>query len=462
MTDDPWGRDDAPLVSPESVPALPPRLADLARLVESGETRELAPGDGPFMPTRAEELPEVATAERAGWRSFDSGGYGLVIVAAWPGELRGWLEDRRPRIIFRQWLDGRREVVPDSGRGDPYPEMCQIADECGLPPPPRGRIWLLRSPWPVLGVEVVLRTIWLRVEADEVGPRAVLAAAREILALTTDQVWERLAPETRASAEAWSAVGRSGEDVVDLVCLGLHPAHLERLRSAEPVGESLTEAQAARWVRAVSSFEVDVDTAVERVALWRALGVPAPDGDRWPWPLSDLSPAEARTWLEAGFTVDDLEAWLGVDLASAEVWRAAGFGSGAARELLLADPQLTPLEAQAFDAAGISPEARTRWVATGFSADEARAWTDLDIVPAEARVWRSVSLGPEAADAQLASGRDASPPLPHGVAVGWGATGPGRDDVSYGVMDPPGTRGSDAMMGWHGMPDDLPPDGPVG
>ena len=158
----------------------------------------------------------------------------------------------------------------------------------------------------------------------------------------------------------------------------------------------------------------------------------------------EMHPVEARTWLEAGFTVDDVETWLGVDLATAVAWRSAGFEGGVARDLLMADPQLTPVEAQAFDAVGIAPRARTRWVATGFSAAEARAWTDLDIVPAEARVWRSDSLGPENAKAQEAVGRHALPPLPSGVVVGWASLGPGRDDVNYGVTDPPGTRGSSA------------------
>ncbi|WP_345506834.1 hypothetical protein [Terrabacter aeriphilus] len=417
-----------------------------------------------------DELPEVAALVQAGWVPFDGSGYQLAVLAAWPAELRGWVEDRRPKVVVRVWLDGRREVVPAYGRGDPYEEMCETAAECGLPAPPRGRVWLLRSPWSGLGVNVVVRMIWLRLEHDDSGPAAVLAVAREILAMTADEVWQVVPPEMRAAAEAWSAAGRSGEDVAELVCRGLHPVHLERLRAAGPVDEALTDAQAAAWVGAVASSEVDTAAAVERVAQWRELGVPAPDGDCRPWPLSDIAPSEARTWIQAGFGVDELETWLGVDLADAEKWRSAGFEARVARDLLLADPQLTPVEARAFDAVGVTVEARTRWVATGFSAAEARAWTDLDVVPAEARVWRSVGIGPEGADAQLASGRDASPPLPSGVAVGWGAMGTGRDDVNYGVVDPPGTRGSAAATGWDGIPDhlpdhprdDLPDDGPVG
>jgi hypothetical protein len=403
---------------------------------------------------RADELPEVTDLSEADWVPFDASGYELAVLAAWPAGLRGWVVDRRPKVILRMWMDGRQEIVPASGRGDPYEEMCETATACGLPPPPRGRLWLLRSPWPELGVSVVVRMIWLRLgpEDHDSGPRAVFAAAQDFLAMTAEEVWQALTPEMRASAEGWLARGRSGEDVADLVCRGLHPVHLERLRVAGPHGVVLTDGQAAEWVGVVVSPEVDTDAAVERVALWRELGVPGPDGDRRRRLFMEMHPIEARTWFEAGFAVDDVETWLGVDLATAVAWRSAGFEGGVARDLLMADPQLTPVEAQAFDAVGIAPGARTRWVATGFSAAEARAWTDLDIVPAEARVWRSVSLGPENAKAQEAVGRHALPPLPSGVVVGWASLGPGRDDVNYGVTDPPGTRGSVANIGPDGIP----------
>lgn len=88
------------------------------------------------------------------------------------------------------------------------------------------------------------------------------------------------------------------------------------------------------------------------------------------------------------------------------------------------------------------------WRRAGLPAD-ADAWTDLDIVAAEARVWRSVGLGPEEARAQRAAGGAA---LPAGVEVGWGAVGSNRDDVRYGVVDPPGTRGSTAQERLHEPP----------
>lgn len=440
---DPWGSDDAPLVAPDAVAPLPPRLADLAQLVASGKARELASGQGTGEMPRADELPEVRDLSRAGWVPLDASGYEVLALAAWPAAQRGWVADRRPRVVFRLWMDGRREIVPASGeRADPHHEMRETAAACGLPPPPRGRLWMVRSPWPDLGVGVALRMIWMRLgpEDHESGPPAFLAAAREVLAMDSTQVWEAMPPDMRAAATAWLAHGRTGEDVADLVCRGLHPWHLERLRATGPEGVGLSDAEAADWVGIVGSAGVDTDTAVERVALWRELGVPGPDGDRRRSLFLEMDPVEARTWLEAGFDVDELDTWLGVDLATASAWRGAGFEARVARDLLLADSTLSPAEACEFDAAGIDTLVRHRWVAAGFSAAEARAWIDQDVVASEARVWRSLGLGPDDARAQRDSG--VAGPLPSGWEGGWATIGPDREDVSFGVNDPPGTRGS--------------------
>lgn len=78
-------------------------------------------------------------------------------------------------------------------------------------------------------------------------------------------------------------------------------------------------------------------------------------------------------------------------------------------------------------------------MAGGFSSEQARAWTDIDIVASEARVWRALGLGVDEARAHRAAG---GPALPPGVELGGAAMGPDRDDVNFGVTDPPGTRGS--------------------
>ncbi len=181
--------------------------------------------------------------------------------------------------------------------------------------------------------------------------------------------------------------------------------------------------------------------AVERVIGWRALGVPAAAAERPQQLLDRMDPSDAGRWLEAGYSFDEIERWLGVDLDTALAFRRAGFDGQEARALVEADPVLSPEEALAFDAAGIASAARLYWVAAGFNAGEAGAYTEADVVASEARVWRASGLGPFDAQAHRAAGGDALPP---GEGVGWGAVGPTRDDRTYGVTDPPGTRGATA------------------
>ena len=129
--------------------------------------------------------------------------------------------------------------------------------------------------------------------------------------------------------------------------------------------------------------------------------------------------------------------------------RASGYpaedGPGAAVGRSVPDPG----EAAAFAAASIEPNEEIRWVEAGFSAGEARGWGGVDVLPNEASVWRSAGLGPEDARRQKAAGGGV---LPDGVELGWFASGeaPGRGDFSYGITDPPGTRGrlaeENAMM----------------
>jgi hypothetical protein len=175
--------------------------------------------------------------------------------------------------------------------------------------------------------------------------------------------------------------------------------------------------------------------------------------------LLEREPEQVRAWLDSGFTPEDIAAWEAVDLPRAVQWRDAGFGAREARELVLADPTLTPEEARSFDAAGIEPSRRVRWVAAGFSAAEASEWTDLDVVAAEARVWRSLGMGADEARAQQAEG--ARGHLPLGFESGWAAFGPDRDDMGFGVTDPPGTRGrlaaEQSMVSWD-VPGVVPPD----
>jgi hypothetical protein len=115
------------------------------------------------------------------------------------------------------------------------------------------------------------------------------------------------------------------------------------------------------------------------------------------------------------------------------------------RDLREADPRLTIDEAIAFSRNRFGDVERLRWVEHGFDAESARAWTELGVLPNEARVWRSAGIGPGEARDQLRRSMhdradDGTPRVPDGFETGWVAFG-GRVSVSYGVTDPPGTRG---------------------
>jgi hypothetical protein len=245
------------------------------------------------------------------------------------------------------------------------------------------------------------------------------------------------------------------------VALGLGPDDVQRLSAPmDEGGAGLSLEEARAWSEVASLHMSTGAEIVSRVVAWRRIGVPAgAPVMRLASVLLERDPEEVRPWLESGFTAEDVAAWEAVDLPRATRWRAAGFGARQARELVLADPNVTPEEARSFDDAGIEPARRVRWVAAGFSAAEAREWTDVDVVASEARVWRSLGLGPADARAQGAAvGRWH---LPVGFESGWAATGPDRDDMSFGVNDPPGTRGSvaaeQAMASW-AVPGAGPPD----
>jgi hypothetical protein len=275
-------------------------------------------------------------------------------------------------------------------------------------------------------------------------PVAMMRAAQRVLAGTEQQAWDRWHGLQADAARAWREAGVAGPDVDRWVELGLPPDDLAVLTM--PVadgGAGLPVAAVPQWCEAISLGGDPRDDVVTRVVAWRSMGLPddAAVGRLAPV-MFDRQPSDVAPWLRAGFTAEDIAVWEAEDLPRATRWRDAGFTSRQARDLLSADPAVTPDEAQAFDAAGIESRSRLRWVAAGFSAQEARAWTDLGIVASEARVWRSLRLGPDVAHAQRASG--ATGTLPSGWEGGWAAMGSERDDMNFGVVDPPGTRGQTA------------------
>lgn len=438
MADDLWGTDTPAAIA--QAPPLPPGLARLEAFV-AGKAPFNPPG-GWERPTEA-DLPEVAALAKEGWLPVGADPQTRLLPAVWPPEHRAWVPDRLPHVTLcmtpeRTWIEPTRA----ERRAEWEADFAEEAAAAGFPPPPPGRIWLLRSPWPSLSTAMVLAVLqqWREEHGRLMDPRGLVPAAREVLTWTEDEIWDRWHGPEAEAARAWRATGRPAVEVSELVLAGLGPEETARLTApTEDCGARLTEAQAAWWVGVVR--RPTVDEAVAAVIGWRALGVAArPRGRLW-WTLEEMEPVEAAEWLAEGFSLEDVAVFREVaDRETARAWREHGYAAERAQALLLADPSLTPEEATAFDRAGFDEESVVAWVEAGFTPEQARAWAEVDVLPGEARVWRSVALGPDDARRQKASGGGW---LPQGVEVGWAALGSdGREFRRYGVIDPPGTRGS--------------------
>jgi hypothetical protein len=437
-------------------PPLPPRLASLAAL---GGPLELPSGER-FVYPRAEDLPEVAELVAGGWRVAEPSPMWSFLPAAWPPSLRCWVPDRLPRFS-RSTLDrGSTVIIPWTAEvGDDIRRHdLEVLARVGLPPPPTGRIWLLRSPWPSIGVAPVLSMIAVRSHAR--GGRATLDrmlvdSAREVLGWDEERVWSWWPDERGEVARAWRAEGRTGEDVAALVVARISPHLLAAYRES-----GFDEEATLAWTAVLRAEGLE---GLEQAVGWTQLGLSPQDVGS---DLSRMDPAEVARWLAEGFELDVMRTVLGLPLDRAKAWRDDDIPAVEVRPLLHADPMLTPHEARPFAQLGIGPEERRRWVEFGFDAGVARGWRDLDVLPNEARVWRAAGHDPATAASLVGD-------IPAGAAripVGnypWAMTGgiylggpaehhrPGeppdftdpqvRAALHYSVDDPPGTRGSYAQ-----------------
>ncbi len=428
--DDPWGNALPPATEGMVLESLPTRLAELAGL--TGQ-REIGFDEHWRWPS-AEELPEVRALAAERWHPLEEAPLYGCLPAVWPVRHRCWVPDRLPKVS--EGYDGTRRWLEPWGEEchrDLDAELAEQAATCGLPAPPRGRLWLLRSPWPSLGTPVVLHLIARLCDERElpVMTDGVTEAARELLGWPENEVWAWWDGPDAEVALSWRARGRVGEEVAPLVLADLGP------EEAEGLGEAgLTEDQAVAWCTAVGETG---SAAIATIRAWRELGLPADPPDDPGGVLIEISPEKAAAWLEADFGLAAIGELCMLPLESAVAWRDRDFAPAEVGRLLEADWTLTPDEAAAFDTAGIGPDERLRWVEDGFDAASAAAWTETGVLPAEARVWRSLGQGPKYA-------RRYGRPLPPEV-VGLTVTAIGghdRADLRYGVIDPPGTRGRTA------------------
>lgn len=281
-----WG-ELTPAVIARPLPTLPPLLAELAglRAARQAEEEDRFP--------QASDLPEVQALSEHGFRPLAEAPNLRGLPAVWPVEHRCWVPDRLPRVLFRHCAGSRGEVAPwgEQDWAEHYDDHERDAAECGLPPPPRGRLWLVRTPWPSIGVSAVLNLL-AHVAGPQSGGRELTQAASEVLYWTEDEAWRRWSGLAADTARAWRELNRDGEDVAELCLRGLGPQQMVVLSGA------LAEAESLAWADAVGASG---DAAVGRITAWLAHGLPTPPPSDPRHVLATFEPETASGWLAPVF-----------------------------------------------------------------------------------------------------------------------------------------------------------------
>jgi len=148
----------------------------------------------------------------------DAGPWGRALPARLPSEALGllpsWLSEqalvsavppRRPRAEelpeVQALLGDGWEPLEDAPLFANLPAVWPLAHRCRVPP---GRLWLLRSPWPTIGPQVVLQLMGRRARelGVDVDAERFTAAAPGLLALPEHEVWPggRLIRTTRRAS----------------------------------------------------------------------------------------------------------------------------------------------------------------------------------------------------------------------------------------------------------------------
>ncbi len=227
---DPWGRDEPPAVADEDLQPLPQPLAEIEAMLEAGEDRPLAPGERLRLPGLT-ALPEVAALTDDGWAPLPIGFMGsewALLPAIWPREHRRWVHDRMPRYALMSYGDDETVIGP--GRDNTHETwlLARQARSVDLPPPPRGRIWLLRSPWPSLRLTSLLLVIGQHRDRNGFGWDAVanMRAAQDLFSRTDEEVWTSWTGRQADVARGWRDASRYDGAAEEWIRLGLGPGHV--------------------------------------------------------------------------------------------------------------------------------------------------------------------------------------------------------------------------------------------
>jgi len=221
----------------------------------------------------------------AGWERLSAAPLYWLLPAAWPAEHRAWIPVQRP------------EEIED--------DLAPYAAQAGLPPRPRGRDWLLRSPWPTVPVPTILAVIFAQIAygtTDEIS--AFYPAALDVLRWSGDAVLaaydppETVDPEPLEDLADWLAAGFDHDAARDL-----HPVGLDRAIAWREAGFSAAETEAL--------LSADLDLTIEEARAFETAGI---------------APHRRTKWISYGFDAAAALAWsaVGVSPTNARLWRAAG------------------------------------------------------------------------------------------------------------------------------------------
>ncbi|WP_030726420.1 DUF5956 family protein [Streptomyces sp. NRRL S-237] len=139
-----------------------------------------------------DRLPEMRELEVLGWEPAPEDLRWVFLPYVWPPAARTWIPDRSTHWAVDTALDGHGHItgvecapLPEPDLRDLDREADEALAELGLPPRPRGRLWLLRPVGPFTTLGEVLDHLDHLAEARAVPARpsaAFLALARAELA----------------------------------------------------------------------------------------------------------------------------------------------------------------------------------------------------------------------------------------------------------------------------------------
>ncbi|MFG2991014.1 DUF5956 family protein [Streptomyces sp. NPDC048257] len=139
-----------------------------------------------------DRLPEMRELEVLGWEPAPEDLRWVFLPYVWPPASRAWIPDRSTHWAVDTSLDGHGHItgvecapLAEPDLRDLDREADEALAELGLPPRPRGRLWLLRPVGPFTTVGAFLEHLDALAESRAVEPRpsaAYLALARSVLA----------------------------------------------------------------------------------------------------------------------------------------------------------------------------------------------------------------------------------------------------------------------------------------